>query len=281
MDAVTANRIAKAVRSSVCSAVEGIQVSADRFVLTSPFAGSLGEAFDVEVLYINDGRVRLHDGGTALASVDVGRRSTTTQQQVIREVERFYRVQVVSGRVVAEASLERLGDAYLALIQAATEISALRHMSAPKRSSRSGGGSMRSRAVMEAARAEVFAEHPGLERWMERGERGISSNAIVTHLTGLDASGGWRLSPPRDAPDLGRCLRLLAAVPTLRPLLAEMADSKPHGAHWRGLVDAWDELAGLYAADLAAVKGLTIAAQRALGSCATYRRMKEIEAANA
>lgn len=73
--------------------------------------------------------------------------------------------------------------------------------------------------------------------WLAHGERGISSEAIFSYLTGIPLQ--CRLRPPYDAGDLRRCRRLLAAVPEFAARLGEMRNVSPE---WSRLVDRWDEL---------------------------------------
>lgn len=80
---------------------------------------------------------------------------------------------------------------------------------------------------------------PGLLRWLANGERGVSSNSIVQHLTGLQTLRGWELDIPHDPDDLDRCLQLLEAVPALRLNLPQMATASPL---WAALIERWDEI---------------------------------------
>lgn len=85
--------------------------------------------------------------------------------------------------------------------------------------------------------------NPDLVRWLASGERGISSNTMVTHLCGIDAMGRWgRRDHPADPDDLSRCRKLLAQVPLLVVLFPRMATCSPQ---WAALVEHWDELCGL------------------------------------
>lgn len=58
-------------------------------------------------------------------------------------------------------------------------------------------------------------DYPGLTSWLASGERGISSNTIVTCLTGINALGGHWHSHPLDPDDMTRCRKLLERVPLL------------------------------------------------------------------
>lgn len=80
--------------------------------------------------------------------------------------------------------------------------------------------------------------------WLASGERGISSEAIVSHLTGVkvgryDTLGG---DHPYDPDDFRRCERLLRSVPLARLAFPLMKSRSPI---WSALVDAWDELVEL------------------------------------
>ena len=93
-------------------------------------------------------------------------------------------------------------------------------------------------------RISLFAD------WLATGERGISSEAIVSHLTGVSV-GSWRYGHdyPRDPADFRRCQLLLDAVPLARLGLPTMADRSPE---WARLVGAWDEIAALIEEERAA-----------------------------
>ena len=82
--------------------------------------------------------------------------------------------------------------------------------------------------------------HPGLITWIRNGNRGPSSEAIVDHLARHPIALASQASRhPHDPADLRRCVLLLDAVPTLRPLMPRMADVSPERA---ALVARWDEL---------------------------------------
>lgn len=88
----------------------------------------------------------------------------------------------------------------------------------------------------------LFAE------WLANGKRGLSSEAIVEHLTGIPVGGRayaprrGRLDHPCDAGDLRRCVELLDRVPEARESLDKMRTAS---AAWAVLVDHWDELESL------------------------------------
>lgn len=84
--------------------------------------------------------------------------------------------------------------------------------------------------------------------WISGRDTGMSSKAIWNHMVNGDATrdGDFRNAPhPHDLDDLGRCVRLLDAVPAWRLLMHQMAD---YSAEWRALVENWDELEALYRA---------------------------------
>ncbi len=92
--------------------------------------------------------------------------------------------------------------------------------------------------------------------WLRNGERGVSSEAIFQHMTGVPV-GAWSLWPPADTSDMRRCRLLLAAVPEFRERLHEMAELP----RWKTLVDRWDEICALMD------DGKTNAACRAITEC--------------
>lgn len=78
--------------------------------------------------------------------------------------------------------------------------------------------------------------------WLAQGERGISSNTIFTHLTGIDALRGWHPDVPYDLADLRRCRLLLDACPDLA---AELSKMREVSSKWAALVERWGELCKL------------------------------------
>jgi hypothetical protein len=103
--------------------------------------------------------------------------------------------------------------------------------------------------------------------WLSTGERGISSEAIFSHLTGVNVVGGWGKCPPSDPSDLVRCRKLLDAVPEFRARLNEMAAVSDT---WAALVNEWDSLCDLMDAEAPEWRD-------GRGSCPrTYERMKAL-----
>ncbi|MFC9966302.1 hypothetical protein ACFVH4_18900 [Nocardia ignorata] len=110
--------------------------------------------------------------------------------------------------------------------------------------------------------------------WLQFGERGLSSEAIVTQLTGVHLSGrpwtGW--DHPHDPSDFRRCERLLRQVPQARVhLVAMKADPV-----WARLVDAWDELVALAEEE---VPGCFDGPPRGGAAPRLYARMRELREA--
>ena len=106
---------------------------------------------------------------------------------------------------------------------------------------------MASHAVTTAARlkrvrSSVYRRHPGLGRWLRGDSAGLSAKTIVVCLTGLDLLGRWDRFPPVDGHDFKNCLSLLKAVPSLRPLLPQMAGES---TVWARLVQHWSTLEAL------------------------------------
>lgn len=105
------------------------------------------------------------------------------------------------------------------------------------------------RKLLEAGALAVEQKaNPGLSeaatRWLANGERGMSSNTIFTHLTGIDALDDGYKSHPYDPADFRRCRLLLEQVPSLKPQLPKMAEVSKAWADlvylWRDICDAMD-----------------------------------------
>lgn len=82
----------------------------------------------------------------------------------------------------------------------------------------------------------------GAAEWLLQGERGISSETIFSHLTGIPLTRHGQMWPPADAHDLARCRRLLDQVPKFRAALPRMAEL---GDRWAALIARWDEVCAL------------------------------------
>lgn len=105
-----------------------------------------------------------------------------------------------------------------------------------------------SREALDALRQRLEAgslqatkqAYPGLSeaasRWLASGERGVSSNTMFTHMTGINALGDWRGDVPHDPADFRRCRLLLEQVPELADRVEWM---RAVSSTWNALVDAW------------------------------------------
>lgn len=91
------------------------------------------------------------------------------------------------------------------------------------------------------AQADVAGLTP-LQRWLAIGQRGASSDAIVTRLRCVQVSGDPK-AHPCDVGDFARCVRLLDEVPDLQVDLGRMADLSPV---WAALVFWWPALTELF-----------------------------------
>lgn len=103
--------------------------------------------------------------------------------------------------------------------------------------------------------------------WLANGERGISSEAIVSHLTGLPVGRNWGSDYPADPDDFRRCQALLERVPLARLMLPLMATRSPE---WARLVAAWDDIAAAILAEAPEYM------QRRGSSPAGYRLMRSL-----
>lgn len=74
--------------------------------------------------------------------------------------------------------------------------------------------------------------------WLAGGDSGMSSEAIVHHMLGMECDGSY----PHDPADLGRCLRMLELFPEWKPRIAEMA---VYSKAWKTLANRWDALSAL------------------------------------
>ena len=75
--------------------------------------------------------------------------------------------------------------------------------------------------------------------WLASGERGVSSNAIVSRLTGTQVGRAWSGNHPHDPDDFRRCQLLLNAHPLAVVEFHAMRSVSPQ---WARLVDSWDEI---------------------------------------
>lgn len=86
-----------------------------------------------------------------------------------------------------------------------------------------------------------------IAEWLIGPNTGTSSKFMAA--TVIAALGGGGIADPmsghtpRDAADLGRCIRLIERVPGVRSFLPVLRQASPV---WRAYVDAWDELTALW-----------------------------------
>jgi hypothetical protein len=107
--------------------------------------------------------------------------------------------------------------------------------------------------------------------WLARGERGISSEAIFSKMTGVPVSSDrhYDWSIPLDPSDLRRCRLLLEAVPEWQSRLHEMTDVS---TGWAEMVKVWPELCATLDEEVPHWR-------RGNGTApCTYRMMREAEA---
>jgi hypothetical protein len=93
------------------------------------------------------------------------------------------------------------------------------------------------RAEIEKALDE--AKLPPQQRWWNGLDTGASSEAMFLALTSKTTP--ILRHTPLDSDDLGRCLRLLKAVPDFAPRLSEVAAAYPDTA-WPAIIARWSEL---------------------------------------
>lgn len=103
--------------------------------------------------------------------------------------------------------------------------------------------------------------------WLANGRRGISSNTMFTHITGIDAMQRSRKSHPHDPDDLDRCLLLLDAVPEFR---SDMPKMRSCSKHWAALIDNWNSI------ELSHLNEVGLGWTKARSAPKTYELMKEI-----
>lgn len=110
--------------------------------------------------------------------------------------------------------------------------------------------------------------------WISEGERGISSETIVSAIWGLPLTGRFGWSHPQDPADLRRCLLLLRDSPETAARFQEIRTVSPE---WERLVEHWGELEKLFLEEAGdnGLEGLHWVARR------TYDRMRAlIESSN-
>lgn len=87
-----------------------------------------------------------------------------------------------------------------------------------------------------------------IAEWMVSGDTGSSSKSIMLWLSAKQADKTWGADVPRDAWDLGRCIRLLDRIPEWRARMPEMAEA---GGLWPTVARRWTELERVFSEDWA------------------------------
>lgn len=96
------------------------------------------------------------------------------------------------------------------------------------------------------------SEEDNANWWFLNGERGLSSMAIYTRMTGRIIEDGRTTCHPSDPDDFRRCYLLLQAVPQWKEKMYLM---KPVSKVWSSLVDNWDKLTEMFEACLKSKDG--------------------------
>jgi hypothetical protein len=108
--------------------------------------------------------------------------------------------------------------------------------------------------------------------WVNGGERGLSSEAILYRLTGILLSGPYHpgTNHPADPSDFRRCELLLRQVPLARLVFPAMRDVSPT---WARFVSEWDDLVALAEEE---VPGVFTEPPRGRSAPRLYARMQDI-----
>lgn len=88
----------------------------------------------------------------------------------------------------------------------------------------------------------------GLNAWVQSDDTGMSSRYMAYALSGnawLMRWGTPEFAYPRDPDDLGRCIRLIRAVPELAERVHLMAQSD-HGKEWFAVAANWSRWVAMY-----------------------------------
>lgn len=79
--------------------------------------------------------------------------------------------------------------------------------------------------------------------WLKNGERGMSSDAIFSVMSGIPVSYKGRQDAPSDYSDFRRCYELLESIPEWKPRIKQMAKISQE---WERLAEIWTELSDLH-----------------------------------
>ncbi len=99
----------------------------------------------------------------------------------------------------------------------------------------------------EPAPDETATELQNQNKWLREGERGISSEAIFSVLSGVPISNKGRLWHPSDPDDFRRCYLLLKFVPSWRARITEMGNIS---TVWAAIAENWDKLSEMLEAGM-------------------------------
>lgn len=94
--------------------------------------------------------------------------------------------------------------------------------------------------VVKIASHDLFA----VAEWIVGGDtRSSSEYMMATALAGTAPKCKWGVQYPHDCADLGRCIRLVQKVPSVRSALPILAAASPQ---WAALAPEWDALVTLH-----------------------------------
>lgn len=103
----------------------------------------------------------------------------------------------------------------------------------------------RGRTLTDLAAAQAAGLSHEACSWLRSGQRGESSRALFSYLTGLDVRrghAGAAYAHPRDSDDFSRCAWLVRSVPEVRDGLPKAAGMS---CTWARIVEAWPTLDAL------------------------------------
>lgn len=94
------------------------------------------------------------------------------------------------------------------------------------------------------AEGEPTKSFSQLGEWFISRDTGVSSEYMAAvHIEGRILPSLWGDSSPGDAPDLGRCVRLVEKVPAIKDSFPIIRQASPV---WASYIDNWDELTELW-----------------------------------
>jgi hypothetical protein len=89
-------------------------------------------------------------------------------------------------------------------------------------------------------------DYQKLAQWLCSDDTGASSCFMASIAAGSPPRLPHHVNHPYDAEDLGRCIRLVRAVPEVRECFPEIAKAS---AQWAAIVANWDDLENTYIAE--------------------------------